>query len=203
MTELILSYLPALGPWLLALTTFLSCLAVPVPSSLMMIAAGGIRRGGRSVASGGDAVGLWRGRAGRSGGVRAWPARRAVRRDRARPTRRAGRNRRGTAAAQRRDNGIPVAVDVLGAWTLGEPCRGRLGLWPPPFHGSGCDRRGRLGRALRRAWHRVRRQPAGRRGSGKQRARTSSGGRGCGGIGMVALALGPLTRAPARPTFQS
>jgi membrane protein DedA with SNARE-associated domain len=40
MTELILSYLPALGPWLLALTTFLSCLAVPVPSSLMMIAAG-------------------------------------------------------------------------------------------------------------------------------------------------------------------
>ena len=36
----LLALLPVYGPWLLALTTFLSCLAVPVPSSLMMIASG-------------------------------------------------------------------------------------------------------------------------------------------------------------------
>ena len=40
MTDWILALLPVYGPWLLMLTTFLSCLAVPVPSSLMMIASG-------------------------------------------------------------------------------------------------------------------------------------------------------------------
>lgn len=40
MTDWILSQLPLYGPWLVGITTFLSCLALPVPSSLMMIAAG-------------------------------------------------------------------------------------------------------------------------------------------------------------------
>lgn len=40
MTDWILAQLPLYGPALLGLTTFLSCLALPVPSSLMMIAAG-------------------------------------------------------------------------------------------------------------------------------------------------------------------
>lgn len=41
MTEWGLSLLPEYGLWLLGLTTFLSCLAIPAPSSLMMLAAGG------------------------------------------------------------------------------------------------------------------------------------------------------------------
>jgi len=40
MTEWVLSQLPLYGPWLVALATFLSCLALPIPSSLTMIAAG-------------------------------------------------------------------------------------------------------------------------------------------------------------------
>ncbi len=40
MTDLVPIYLATFGPWLLATVTFLSCLAMPVPSSLMMIAAG-------------------------------------------------------------------------------------------------------------------------------------------------------------------
>lgn len=39
-TESFLALLPVYGPWLLGLTTYLSCLALPVPSSLMMIASG-------------------------------------------------------------------------------------------------------------------------------------------------------------------
>ncbi|SOB98985.1 DedA family protein [Rhodobacter maris] len=38
--DALLEALPLYGPWLVGLTTFLSCLALPVPSSLMMIAAG-------------------------------------------------------------------------------------------------------------------------------------------------------------------
>ena len=41
MSDYLLSLVPAWGPWLLAITTFLSCLALPVPASLMMITAGG------------------------------------------------------------------------------------------------------------------------------------------------------------------
>jgi membrane protein DedA with SNARE-associated domain len=41
MTELALGWLSAYGIWVLGLTTLLSCLAAPVPSSLMMLTAGG------------------------------------------------------------------------------------------------------------------------------------------------------------------
>lgn len=40
LSDWFLAQLPLYGPALLGLTTFLSCLALPVPSSLMMIAAG-------------------------------------------------------------------------------------------------------------------------------------------------------------------
>ncbi|GHE05676.1 hypothetical protein U879_04085 [Defluviimonas sp. 20V17] len=41
MTGTFLSLIPEYGLWLVAATTYLSCLALPVPSSLMMLAAGG------------------------------------------------------------------------------------------------------------------------------------------------------------------
>lgn len=41
MTEALLALVPLWGPWAVALTTFLSCLALPVPASLVMLAAGG------------------------------------------------------------------------------------------------------------------------------------------------------------------
>lgn len=41
MTEWLLALVPAWGLWLVAATTFLSCLALPVPSSLVMLTAGG------------------------------------------------------------------------------------------------------------------------------------------------------------------
>lgn len=40
MTESLLSLIPVYGLWLVAAITFLSCLALPVPSSLIMLAAG-------------------------------------------------------------------------------------------------------------------------------------------------------------------
>ena len=40
MTDALLELVGAWGVWALALTTFLSCLALPVPSSMMMLAAG-------------------------------------------------------------------------------------------------------------------------------------------------------------------
>lgn len=40
LTETTLALLPQWGPWLVGLTTFLSCLALPVPASVLMIAAG-------------------------------------------------------------------------------------------------------------------------------------------------------------------
>lgn len=46
MTETFLGLLPVWGVWLLALATFLSCLAVPVPSSLLMLMAGGFAASG-------------------------------------------------------------------------------------------------------------------------------------------------------------
>lgn len=41
MTDWLLALVPTWGPWLLALTTFASCLALPIPASLLMLAAGG------------------------------------------------------------------------------------------------------------------------------------------------------------------
>ncbi len=41
MTETLLSLVPQYGLWLLGIGTFLSCLALPVPSSLFMLSAGG------------------------------------------------------------------------------------------------------------------------------------------------------------------
>lgn len=40
MTEALLALLPDWGPWLLAVTTFLSCLMLPIPASLLMLAGG-------------------------------------------------------------------------------------------------------------------------------------------------------------------
>ncbi|OOY16072.1 DedA family protein [Thioclava sp. DLFJ4-1] len=40
LSDWLLAQVPLYGPWLLGLTTFLSCLAIPAPSSLMMIASG-------------------------------------------------------------------------------------------------------------------------------------------------------------------
>ncbi len=41
MTDFLLAFVSDYGVWALAVTTFLSCLALPVPSSLAMLAAGG------------------------------------------------------------------------------------------------------------------------------------------------------------------
>ncbi len=41
MTEDLIALVPLYGSWLIAVVTFLSCLAVPVPASLVMITAGG------------------------------------------------------------------------------------------------------------------------------------------------------------------
>ncbi len=46
MTEWLLALVPGLGPWLLAGTTFLSCLALPIPASILMLAAGGFSASG-------------------------------------------------------------------------------------------------------------------------------------------------------------
>lgn len=46
MTDWLLSAVPTYGPWLVALVTFLSCLAMPVPASMLMLAAGGFAASG-------------------------------------------------------------------------------------------------------------------------------------------------------------
>lgn len=46
MTETLLGLVPQYGLWLIGVTTFLSCLALPVPSSLMMLTAGGFAAAG-------------------------------------------------------------------------------------------------------------------------------------------------------------
>ena len=46
MTDWFLALVPDYGLWLVALTTFLSCLALPVPSSMLMLAAGGFAAAG-------------------------------------------------------------------------------------------------------------------------------------------------------------
>lgn len=46
MTDWLLALVPTYGLWLLALTTFLACLALPVPCSIMMLTAGGFAAAG-------------------------------------------------------------------------------------------------------------------------------------------------------------
>lgn len=73
LTDWVLAQLPLYGPWLLGMTTFLSCLALPVPASLMMIASGAfVATGDLSLpaiggaafvgAVSGDQAGFWLGR---------------------------------------------------------------------------------------------------------------------------------------------
>jgi membrane-associated protein len=75
MTDWILSAVPTYGPWAVAVVTVLSCLALPVPASLLMLAAGGFAAAGDVVlwqvagaalagAVAGDQAGFWAARAG-------------------------------------------------------------------------------------------------------------------------------------------
>lgn len=72
-TDWALGLVPLWGPWIVGLTTFLSCLALPVPASLLMIAAGAFVASGdlrlapvvTAALAGaliGDQVGFWIGR---------------------------------------------------------------------------------------------------------------------------------------------
>jgi membrane-associated protein len=73
MTDWLLALVPQYGLWLLAATTFCSCLALPIPASILMMTAGGFVAAGDLVlwqtfvaAAGGgiagDQVGYWAGR---------------------------------------------------------------------------------------------------------------------------------------------
>lgn len=73
MTDWLLALVPQYGLWLLAATTFLSCLALPLPASILMLTAGGFAAAGDLVlwqaftaaAAGGiagDQLGYWAGR---------------------------------------------------------------------------------------------------------------------------------------------
>lgn len=73
MTAWLLALVPQYGLWLLAATTFLSCLALPIPASILMLTAGGFASAGDLVlwqaflaaAAGGiagDQLGYWAGR---------------------------------------------------------------------------------------------------------------------------------------------
>ena len=73
MTDWLLSLVPQYGLWLLSATTFLSCLALPFPASILMLTAGGFAAAGDLVlwqafgaaAAGGiagDQLGYWAGR---------------------------------------------------------------------------------------------------------------------------------------------
>lgn len=73
MTDWLLGLVPQHGLWLLAVTTFLSCLALPIPASVLMLAAGGFAAAGDlalwqaflAAAAGavaGDQFGYWAGR---------------------------------------------------------------------------------------------------------------------------------------------
>lgn len=78
LTDWLLGLVPQYGVWLLALSTFLSCLALPIPASLLMLAGGGFAAAGdlsiTAVATAalagavaGDQVGYLAGRAGGAG----------------------------------------------------------------------------------------------------------------------------------------
>lgn len=73
MTDWLLALVPQYGLWLLAATTFLSCLALPFPASILMMTAGGFVAAGdlalwqtfAAAAAGGiagDQMGFWAGR---------------------------------------------------------------------------------------------------------------------------------------------
>jgi len=73
MTDWLLSLVPQYGLWLLAAGTFLSCLALPFPASILMLTAGGFAAAGDLVlwqallaatagAIAGDQLGYWAGR---------------------------------------------------------------------------------------------------------------------------------------------
>jgi membrane-associated protein len=73
MTDWLLALVPQYGLWLLATTTFFSCLALPVPASILMLTSGGFVASGDlamvptllAAAGGGiagDQVGYWAGR---------------------------------------------------------------------------------------------------------------------------------------------
>ncbi|MDX5351208.1 MAG: DedA family protein [Paracoccaceae bacterium] len=73
MTDWLLALVPQYGLWLLAATTFLSCLALPIPASILMLTAGGFAAAGDLVlwqavlaamagAVAGDQLGYWAGR---------------------------------------------------------------------------------------------------------------------------------------------
>ena len=73
MTDWLLGLVPQYGLWLLAATTFLSCLALPFPASILMLTAGGFAAAGElsltqalfAAAAGGiagDQLGYWAGR---------------------------------------------------------------------------------------------------------------------------------------------
>lgn len=94
MTDWLLALVPTYGAPLLGLATFLSCLALPIPASILMMAAGGFAAAGDlSLAAGagaalagavaGDQLGFFAGRRGGAGlvarlGARAAPLGRAV-----------------------------------------------------------------------------------------------------------------------------
>ena len=75
MTAWLLALVPSYGLWLIALCTFASCLALPIPASILMLAAGGFAASGDLVlwqvivaalggAVAGDQLGYWLGRRG-------------------------------------------------------------------------------------------------------------------------------------------
>lgn len=75
MTDWLLGLVPTYGLWLIAACTFASCLALPIPASILMLAAGGFAASGDLVlgqviaaalagAVAGDQIGFWLGRRG-------------------------------------------------------------------------------------------------------------------------------------------
>lgn len=75
MTDWLLSLVPTYGLWLIAASTYASCLALPIPASVLMLAAGGFAAAGDLVlaqviaaalggAVAGDQTGFWLGRKG-------------------------------------------------------------------------------------------------------------------------------------------
>lgn len=75
MSDALLAAVPVWGPWLVLAVTFLSCVALPVPASILMLAAGGFAAAGDLVlwqvagaallgAVAGDQAGFWAARAG-------------------------------------------------------------------------------------------------------------------------------------------
>jgi membrane protein DedA with SNARE-associated domain len=73
MTDWLLGLVPQYGLWLLAATTFLSCLALPFPASILMLTAGGFAAAGDLIlwqaflaaavgGIAGDQLGYWAGR---------------------------------------------------------------------------------------------------------------------------------------------